>query len=206
MGGKGFLSTLKALDAQRLQKSVKATVQNSGRLTFAMDAVKDMKLSEEKSIIILAAENGDLGAAISVKGDPNAFALKKCGAYFYVTFKNYLQQAGIDYKTQRVVYDITELDEEYKPGMPLYKFERRFLPKGSKEDTEVEVESQAEAKETPPAAPESPATPSEEEVGTDAAPVAQQPEEAAPVAQDETSSASIENQPTDATSSDSTAM
>ena len=107
MGGKGFLSTLKALDAQRLQKSVKATVQNSGRLTFAMDAVKDMKLSEEKSIIILAAENGDLGAAISVKGDPNAFALKKCGAYFYVTFKNYLQQAGIDYKTQRVVYDIT---------------------------------------------------------------------------------------------------
>ena len=43
MGSKNFLSTLKPLNAQRLQKSVKATVQNSGRLTFAMDAVKDMK-------------------------------------------------------------------------------------------------------------------------------------------------------------------
>ena len=205
MSGKGFLSTLKALDAQRLQKSVKATVQNSGRLTFAMDAVKDMKLSEEKSIIILAAENGDLGAAISVKGDPNAFALKKCGAYFYVTFKNYLQQAGIDYKTQRVVYDITELDEEYKPGVPLYKFERRFLPKGSKEDTEAEVENQPDGKETPPAAPESPTTPSEGDSGTDAAP-AQKAVEAVPAAEGETPSASVENQATDATSSDSTTM
>lgn len=206
MGGKGFLSTLKALDAQRLQKSVKATVQNSGRLTFAMDAVKDMKLSEEKSIIILAAENGDLGAAISVKGDPNAFALKKCGAYFYVTFKNYLQQAGIDYKTQRVVYDITELDEEYKPGMPLYKFERRFLPKGSKEDTEAEVENQADGKETPPAAPESPATPSEVGNGADVAIGEQEVVEAVPAAQGETPSASDKNLATDAISSDSPTM
>lgn len=142
MSGKGFLSTLTRLDAQRLQKSVKATVQNSGRLTFAMDAVKEMELSEDKSIIILAAENGDLGAALSVKGDPNAFVLKKCGAYFYVTFKNYLQQAGVDYKSQRIIYDITELDEEFKPGVPLYKFERRILPKGCKEDEEAETENQ----------------------------------------------------------------
>lgn len=177
---KGFLSILKPLDAQRLQKSVKATVQNSGRLTFAMDAVKDMKLDETKSIIILAANDnsGNLGAAISTKGDPEAFALKKCGAYFYVSFKNYLQQAGIDYKNQRVIYDITELDEEYKPGMTLYKFERRIIAKGSKDDLESEAELPVEAQATLQNAPEAPAKPSEDEDGATTAPNAETPTEA----------------------------
>lgn len=181
MADKRFLSILKPLDAQRLQKSVKATVQNSGRLTFAMDAVKDMKLDETKSIIILAANDnsGNLGAAISEKGDPEAFALKKCGAYFYVSFKNYLQQAGIDYKNQRVIYDITELDEQYK-GKTLYKFERRIIAKGSKDDLEAEVETQ----DTTPDAPESPSAPSEGERQTPDAPEATDAPTGVPAAQD----------------------
>ncbi len=183
MATKNFLSQLKPLDAQRLQKSVKATVQNSGRLTFAMDAVNDMKLTEDKSIIILAAENGDLGAVISEKGDPEAFALKKCGAYFYVSFKNYLQQVGVDYKSQRIIYDITELDEKYK-GRTLYKFERRILSKGDKEESDP-TETAEEKQETPSAAPEAGSTPSGDE-----APAPADPEAAdAPEAVSEPSSA-----------------
>lgn len=123
-----FADTLKKLNAQRLQQSVKATVQSNGRLTFTVEATKVMDLSDEKSLIIFEAENGDLGATISHKGDPDAFELKKCGLYFYVAFKNYLQQAGIDYKGQRIIYDITELDEKLDERT-LYKFERRVLPK-----------------------------------------------------------------------------
>ena len=85
-----FLSKLKQLDAQRLQKSMKAIVQDNGMLVFAMDAVREMRLSEEKSIIILAAEDGDLGAVVSERGDPEAFVLKKCGACFGILLKNYL--------------------------------------------------------------------------------------------------------------------
>lgn len=123
-----FADSLKKLNAQRLQQSVKATVQSNGRLTFTVEATKVMELSDEKSLIIFEAENGDLGATISHKGDPDAFELKKCGLYFYVAFKNYLQQAGIDYKGQRIIYDITELDEKLDERT-LYKFERRVLPK-----------------------------------------------------------------------------
>ena len=123
-----FADSLKKLNAQRLQQSVKATVQSNGRLTFTVEATKVMDLSDEKSLIIFEAENGDLGATISHKGDPDAFELKKCGLYFYVAFKNYLQQAGIDYKGQRIIYDITELDEKLDERT-LYKFERRVLPK-----------------------------------------------------------------------------
>ena len=123
-----FKDELKKLNAHRLQQSVKATVQANGRLTFTVEATKEMALSEEKSLIIFEANGGNLGAVISHKGDPDAFVLKKCGQYFYVAFKNYLQQAGIDYKGQRIIYDITELDEELE-GKTLYKFERRVLPK-----------------------------------------------------------------------------
>ena len=124
----GFADKLKKLDAHRLQQSVKATVQSNGRLTFTVDATSRMELSEDKSLIVFEAEGGDLGATISTKGDPDAFVLKKCGLYYYIAFKNYLQQAGIDYKSQRIIYDITELDEELD-GRTLYRFERRVLPK-----------------------------------------------------------------------------
>lgn len=123
-----FADKLKKLDAHRLQQSVKATVQSNGRLTFTVEATKEMGLSEDKSLVIFEAEGGDLGAVISVKDDPEAFVLKKCGLYFYVAFKNYLQQAGIDYKNQRIIYDITELDERIE-GKTLYQFARRVLPK-----------------------------------------------------------------------------
>lgn len=123
-----FADRLKKLDAHRLQQTVRATVQANGRLTFTVEATKEMGLSEDKSLVIFEADGGDLGAIISVKDDPEAFVLKKCGLYYYVAFKNYLQQAGIDYKGQRIIYDITELDEKIE-GKTLYQFARRVLPK-----------------------------------------------------------------------------
>lgn len=123
-----FADKLKKLDAHRLQQSVKATIQSNGRLTFTVEATKEMGLSEDKSLVIFEADGGDLGAVISVKGDPEAFVLKRCGLYYYVSLKNYLQQAGIDYKGQRIIYDITELDEKID-GKTLYQFARRVLPK-----------------------------------------------------------------------------
>ena len=81
----------------------------------------------------------------------------------------------MDYKNQRVVYDITELDEEYK-GRTLYKFERRLLPKNAKDDGDDETSEQQEADETPPSAPEGTATPSE---GSEATVVAKKQPEAA---------------------------
>ena len=151
---KDFLSSLKPLNAQRLQKSVKATVQRTGRLTFAMDAVKSMKLSEEKGIVIFNSRSedvrpGDLFAVLSTKDDPNAFALKRCGAYFYITFKNYLEQEGVDFRRMRVSYDITELDEEYD-GKTLYKFERRMRPMGGKDDEDESSSSSSSSQAEEP--------------------------------------------------------
>ena len=127
-----FAANLKMLDAERLQQTAKATIQSNGRLSLTVEAGRLMHLSDDKSIVIFAAENGDLGAIVSHKGDRRAFELKKAGAYFYITFKTYLQEMGIDYKSRRIVYDIIATDEKID-GQVLYRFSRRVLPKESKE-------------------------------------------------------------------------
>ena len=128
----GFGETLKKLDALRLQQSVKATVQYNGRLSFTLEAAKMMGLSEEKSLIVFEAENGDLGATISEKGYAEAFVLKKNGPYFYIAFVNYLRRAKLDYRKDKIIYDIMELDEKLE-GRTLYKFERRILLRDPKD-------------------------------------------------------------------------
>ena len=127
-----FVAGLKRLDAERLQQSAKAAIQVNGRLSLTVEAGRLMHLADDKSIIIFAAANGDLGAIVSHKGDKQAFDLKKAGAYYYISFKNYLQEQGIDYKNQRIIYDITELEEKLE-GRTVYRFARRVLPKEAKE-------------------------------------------------------------------------
>ena len=151
----GFADNLRKLDALRLQQSVKATVQFNGRLSFTLEAGKTMGLSEEKSLIFFESDSGDLGATISEKGDPEAFVLKKCGPYYYIAFRNYLKQAGIDYKRQKIIYDISQLDEKLE-GRTLFKFERRILPRDPKdiqpseqvEDDDDETQPSPDAKPT----------------------------------------------------------
>lgn len=126
-----FSEGLKMLDAERLQQTAKATIQSNGRLSLTVEAGRLMHLSEDKAIIIFAAENGDLGAVVAQKGDRRAFELKRAGTYFYITFKTYLMEMSIDYKNQRIVYDITATDEKID-GKVLYRFTRRILPKDVK--------------------------------------------------------------------------
>ncbi len=158
-----FVAGLKRLDAERLQQSAKAAIQVNGRLSLTVEAGRLMHLADDKSIIIFAAANGDLGAIVSHKGDKQAFDLKKAGAYYYISFKNYLQEQGIDYKSQRIIYDITELEEKLE-DRTVYRFARRVLPKEAKElpltgepspfaedDDEDEVREEAAVPEAAPA-------------------------------------------------------
>ena len=55
-----FNGELKKLNAHRLQQSVRTTVQANGRLTFMVEATKDMEHLEEKSLIIFEANGGGL--------------------------------------------------------------------------------------------------------------------------------------------------
>lgn len=199
-----FVAGLQRLDAERLQQSAKAAIQVNGRLSLTVEASRLMHLSDDKSIVIFAAKNGDLGAVVSEKGDKQAFELKKAGSYYYLSFKNYLQEMGIDYKNQRIVYDITALEEKIE-GRTVYRFARRVLPKETKElpitgeaspfaDDKDDGENAIQPCETAPAQPSCEETNAEPSDGQQAATAPASAPTAAPAVQDATSC--TENAPT----------
>lgn len=132
-----FIDTGKMLNAKRLSRTAKATVQLQGRLAFSADAQRLMGLEDNQSVIFFEADGGNLGAVVAPPGDERGFSLRKSGPYYYLRMKNYFDERLIDYRTKRVIYDIVELDEEFE-GMKVFKCSRRILERGSKEDLEEE--------------------------------------------------------------------
>ena len=134
-----FINVAQMLDAKRLSKVAKATVQQQGRLGFSADAQRLMELENGKSIIFFEATDGDLGAVVTLQADERGFALRKSGPYYYLRMKNYFDERQIDYRKKRVIYDIAELNETFEE-MKVFKFSRRILERGSTEDREEEGE------------------------------------------------------------------
>ena len=60
--------------------------------------------------------------------DPKAFKVSKAGEYFYLRMKHILEKLKIDYKANRVIFDIKE---EESNGTKYYKLEMRPLKKKS---------------------------------------------------------------------------
>ena len=78
-----FGATLTRLDAARLQQTARATIQSNGRLSLSVEAGRLMDLTENASLIVFSAENGDLGATVSAKGKVKAEGRGKCVIYIY---------------------------------------------------------------------------------------------------------------------------
>lgn len=126
-----FADKLKILDGERLSIQTKATVQSSGRLNFMAETSEMMGITENSTVILFSAGERDLGAIVVPGADRRGFKAKKSGPYYYISLKNYLEENGIQYKTTRIVYDITRLDEEYE-GHTLFKMARRDISHAEK--------------------------------------------------------------------------
>lgn len=144
----GILSNMRLLNGERLQKSAKATVQTSGKLTFTTGAGELLKLSAAggsvNALYVFAGENNDLAMVPADEEDSRSFMVRSAGGTHYLSFQNYLRESGIDYKKQKVSYDITQLDEEYD-GRPVYRFEFRVRPRGEEAGAAEEASGAAEA-------------------------------------------------------------
>lgn len=133
-----FIENCTLLDATRLSKSAKATIQASGRLGFSGEAVKLMELKEPQTILILKNNGSNDLAAVVVEGeDKRGFFLKRSGPNYYLRMKNYFDQEGIDYKNFRVIFDITQLDETFEDH-PVFKLSYRAIEKTAADEEEEE--------------------------------------------------------------------
>ena len=118
-----------AFEGKRLTKMTRASVQKNGRLNFPPEAARQLNLSLEQSLLICPMGEKDLAVTAVAKEDPRGFMVKKSGPYFYVPFKSLMNECGIDFVNNTVVYDIIELNEKHE-GKPVFKFNRRIIRHG----------------------------------------------------------------------------
>ena len=122
-----FADNLEILDGERLSKTVKATVQATGRLNFTGEASTLMNITAESTIVLFKAGERDLGAIVKPGEDRRGFKVRRSGPYFYIQLRNYLEENGIPYKGgTTVVFDISKLSETYE-DLPLFKMVRRDI-------------------------------------------------------------------------------
>lgn len=132
---------MKILSVKQYNAKLKATVQQTGRLSFSEETTNALVLSEDKGVKFFMEGNPEsLCIAITASQDEDSFPLKKSGATFYVTAQLLFNELGIDYKNYTVIYDLVRCkayDEE--SGGESYKLNYRPIKKKKVNEEEFEA-------------------------------------------------------------------
>jgi len=123
---------LKWINANNLDKNLKATAHKSGKLGFTMEAANKLNLEYQDCAKIAINEGDSTDKSLYVVFSPSevegAFKVSKAGEYYYLNTKHLFDSLGIDYKAESVVYDIVKYDGEDR-AVELYTFKRREIKK-----------------------------------------------------------------------------
>lgn len=113
---------LKFFDPQSFSTRLKATIHKTGKLGFTLAASKKMGLAKGKraSIGINQDDPADKSLYILINdaGTKDGSIIAKAGDYYYIKMDAIFDKMGIDYKSRRVIFDITEQDYN---GRTIYK-------------------------------------------------------------------------------------
>ena len=122
---------IKVLSSRQYNQSLKATVQQTGKLSFNVETGAALGLTSKKGVkFFMGGEPEQLCLAIMAEPDEDAFTLKKSGAYFTVEAKLLFDELGIDYKTYTVFYDLVRCKAyDAEAGGECYKMNYRPIPK-----------------------------------------------------------------------------
>lgn len=129
----------KLIDATRLSRIAKATVQKTGRLGFSRQAATMLKLGDgDMSILLFEGEGRNLFLVVLPGNDPRGFHLRKIGEYFYVNTRVYFDEKNIDYVAIVVDFEITETTDRFE-GYTVFNMKYREHPRGSRAPDEDEA-------------------------------------------------------------------
>ncbi|MGE9310905.1 hypothetical protein ACLOAU_04645 [Niabella sp. CJ426] len=116
------------------RQKAKATIHSTGKLGFSSEAENMLALNENAAIKIATNEDdGDenLYAVIEKKIDEESFEVKKSGGYYYINASGLFDSLKIDYKADKIIFDIEEIEMD---GQKLFKFKKRVINKKKMED------------------------------------------------------------------------
>ncbi len=127
---------MKILSARRFNHKLKATIQQTGKMSFTPETASALALSVQKGVkFFVDGEPETLYIAITDASDEDCFPLKKSGVYFYVFAQLLFDELQIDYKKYTVIYDLVRCvsyDEE--AGGQCYKMNYRHIKKKAHEE------------------------------------------------------------------------
>lgn len=144
----------KLVEATRLSRKAKASVHRTGRLGFSRSAAKMLGLEANKTVLIFEGEGRDLFLVVVDGHDDRGFFIHGIGSYWYAATKLLYDQAGIDYVSNVIDYEISELPDKFE-GRPVYCMKYREHVRGAKgsdgaEDGDVDADA---APDDPPPNP-----------------------------------------------------
>ncbi len=112
---------------------VKATVHKTGKMGFSTGAIKILGLDKNKYFKLAVNEedekDNNLYLIAAKEADKDTFVTNKAGAYNYIKVKQVLDELGIDYKNETIIFDIREVKES---DIKCYKLSRRKSANKSK--------------------------------------------------------------------------
>ena len=121
---------LNFIKAQDIDRNAKATIHQSGKLGFSSDAANKLGLAGGVKGIIIAMNEDRADENLYIKVmegiSEAAFTLIKAGDYYYVNAKAFFDTYDIDYRNNKIVYDILNFTYE---GEAMFKFLKRELKK-----------------------------------------------------------------------------
>lgn len=124
---------LKKLNIPSETGNYKASTHATGKIGFTKIAAERMKLNENKYLefAINEVDSNDKNLYVFVRNDTKEGLLKvnRAGAYYHVNAKRLLEQFQLDYRTKRIIFDISEIKYENET---VYKFSRRVKEREKK--------------------------------------------------------------------------
>lgn len=119
---------IKFIAPKVMRGKVKCAVHQNGKLGFSQAAIKmlgiDNSYYAKIGINEEDANDDSLYMLLSQQGDEESFKINKAGNYFYLNTRNLFDELRIDYKENKIIYDIEEITHE---GRTLYKLNMRII-------------------------------------------------------------------------------
>ncbi|WP_428327597.1 hypothetical protein [Mucilaginibacter sp.] len=128
---------IKFFNVQQLDRNLKATVHQTGKTGFTIEASDKMALTTEKSISIGMNEDDEtdtnLYAVVNPDKRSDSFNVLKAGLYYYINTKPLFKTLKVDYEKGNIVYEITKDEID---GTEVFVFKQKEKDRKQKEETE----------------------------------------------------------------------
>ena len=119
-------------NAKEYSSKPKATIQLSGKLGFNCDAIVQLKITEDKGIV-MAPDSSDKRIyylAVVDKENEQAFPARKSGQYYYINSKQLFDKLDLNYEMINYIFDLIRCEKfDTEIGGECYKMTMRLKPR-----------------------------------------------------------------------------